>query len=139
MKLRHGLVVRAGREMAIAKREQLQARIGQAEEAQRAAGVLLNYAEIKAPFAGTVTAKKRDRRARPPGMPLATIEEQGVYRWKLQVEESRIARMRVGQPVSVAIDSLDKTVAARISEIVPAVDAASRAFLVKIDIPGIRH
>jgi RND family efflux transporter MFP subunit len=131
-------VARAGREMAIAKREQLQARIRQAEEAQRAAGVMLNYAGIKAPFAGTVTGKRVEPGVlATPGMPLATIEQAGVYRLETQVEESRIARMRVGQPVSVSIDSLDKTVAARVSEIVPAVDAASRAFLVKIDIPGV--
>ncbi len=131
-------VVRAGHEMAVARREQLQSKIRQAEEAQRAASVMLSYAEIKAPFAGTVTDKRVETGVlATPGMPLATIEETGVYRLETQVEESRIASMRVGQPVSVAFDSLDKTVAARVSEIVPAVDAASRAFLVKIDIPGI--
>ena len=130
-------VARANREMAVAKQEQLQARISQAEEALRAAGVMLSYAEIRAPFAGIIT----DKRVEPgvlasPGMPLATIEQSGAFRLEVPVEESYTAQMRVGQPVSVRLDSLDKTFAARISEIVPAVDAASRAFLVKIDLGG---
>jgi len=53
------------------------------------------------------------------------------------VEESRIGNVRVGQPVTVALDSLDKTLAARVSEIVPAVDATSRTFVVKIDLAGV--
>ncbi len=44
--------------------------------------------------------------------------------------------MRAGQTVSVTLDALNRTLDARISEIVPAVDAASRAFVVKIDLPA---
>jgi hypothetical protein len=43
----------------------------------------------------------------------------------------------VGQPVSVALDGVDRTLDARVSEIVPAVDAASRAYTVKIDLPAL--
>src|ERR1035437_8988797 len=43
--------------------------------------------------------------------------------------------IRVGQPVSATLDSLDHTLEARVSEIVPAVDAASRTYTVKIDLP----
>ena len=51
------------------------------------------------------------------------------------VEESHLAAIRVGQAVSVTFDSVDRTLDARVSEIVPAVDAASRAYIVKIDLP----
>lgn len=37
--------------------------------------------------------------------------------------------------MSVTLDSIDHAIAARVSEIVPAVDAASRAYTVKIDLP----
>ncbi len=131
-------VARSGRDMAIAKREQLHAKIRQAEEAQRAASIMLSYAEITAPFAGTITDKRVEAGVlAAPGMPLATIEQAGVFRLEAQVEESRIANLRLGQSVTVAIDSLDKTMTARVSEIVPAVDAASRAFVVKIDLPAV--
>ena len=41
----------------------------------------------------------------------------------------------MGQTVSVTIDGSDRTFEARVSEIVPAVDAASRSYIVKIDLP----
>jgi RND family efflux transporter MFP subunit len=41
----------------------------------------------------------------------------------------------VGQNVSVSLEALGRTIDARVSEIVPAVDAASRTNIVKIDLP----
>jgi RND family efflux transporter MFP subunit len=120
--------------MAESKRGQLQAKISQAEEAVASASIMKGYAEIRAPFAGVVA----ERRVEPgnmaaPGQPLLVIEQAGGFRLEAAVDESRIGSIRVGQSVSV---TLDKTVATRVSEIVPAVDAASRAFTVKIDLPG---
>jgi hypothetical protein len=48
-----------------------------------------------------------------------------------------LSAIRVGQPVSVTLDNLDHAFEARVSEIVPAVDAASRAYIVKIDLPAL--
>jgi len=53
------------------------------------------------------------------------------------VEEAFLGETRVGQPVTVKFDSLNRSIAARVSEIVPSVDPASRAFVVKIDLPAI--
>ena len=72
-----------------------------------------------------------------PGTPLLTIEREGAYRLEASVEESRMAAIRVGQPVSVTLDGIDRTLDARVSEIVPAVDAASRSYTVKIDLPKV--
>jgi RND family efflux transporter MFP subunit len=72
-----------------------------------------------------------------PGAPLFTIEREGTYRLEASVEESRLAAIRIGQPVSVTLDSVDRTLDARVTEIVPAVDAASRAYTVKIDLPSV--
>jgi hypothetical protein len=66
-----------------------------------------------------------------------TIEREGAFRLEAQVEESHLGAVRVGQPVSVALDGVDRTLDARVSEIVPAVDAASRAYTVKIDLPAL--
>jgi hypothetical protein len=38
--------------------------------------------------------------------------------------------------VSVTLDGINSTIDARVSEIVPAVDAASRAYIVKMDLPA---
>src|SRR5205085_8714978 len=95
------------------------------------------YAEIRAPFAGLVVA----RAAEPgvlatPGAPLVTIEREGSYRLEALVEESRLPAIRVGQTVTVILDAPAKSMESRVSEIVPAVDAASRAATVKIDLPA---
>lgn len=133
----HSKAAEAACEMAAAKVAQVRARIHAAEQEVEAAGVMRGYAEIRAPFAGVVTAKSVDPGSMAtPGAPLMTIERDGVYRLEAAVEESRAAAIRVGQPVQVNIEALDRSLAAHVSEIVPAVDAASRAYTVKIDLPA---
>ena len=125
-------------EMARAKRAQLDAQAARVQQDVRATEVARSYAEITAPFAGVVTAKTVDPGTLAvPGTPLLTIEREGAYRLEASVEESRLAAIRVGQPVSVTLDGIDRTLEARVSEIVPAVDAASRSYLVKIDLPNV--
>ncbi|MBZ5582356.1 MAG: efflux RND transporter periplasmic adaptor subunit [Acidobacteriia bacterium] len=124
-------------EMARAKRSQLDSKMAQVEQEVSAAGIMRDYATITAPFAGVVTAKSVDPgNLSAPGAPLLTIEQAGGYRLEAQVDESKIGVIRIGQPVEVALDALDRTLTARVSEIVPAVDAASRAYVVKIDLPA---
>jgi RND family efflux transporter MFP subunit len=128
----------AGFEMARSKQAQLAARIAQAEEAVKAAAVARGYSEIRAPFAGTVTEKRVEPgNLATPGAPLATIEREGAYRLEAAVDESRLRDIRAGQAVSVTLDALGKTLPARVGEIVPAVDTASRSYTVKIDLPSL--
>ena len=129
-------VAQAAYEMARARRVQLNSKLAQVDQEVRSAEVARSYADVLAPFAGVVTAKSVDPGSLAlPGTPLLTIEREGAYRLEAPVEESRLAAIRVGQPVSVTLDSAGRTIEARVSEIVPAVDAASRAYTVKIDLP----
>jgi RND family efflux transporter MFP subunit len=124
-------------EMALAKRTQLDAQAARVQQDVRATEVARSYAEITAPFAGVVTAKTVEPGTLAvPGTPLLTIEREGAYRLEAAVEESHLAAIRVGQPVAVTLDGIDRTLEARVSEIVPAVDAASRSYIVKIDLPN---
>jgi RND family efflux transporter MFP subunit len=128
----------AAYEMARARRSQLDAQAARVQQEVRVTDVARSYAEIVAPFAGIVTAKSVDPGTlAQPGAPLLTIEREGAYRLEASVEESRLPAIRVGQPVSVVLNGLDRTFEARVSEIVPAVDAASRSYTVKIDLPAV--
>jgi len=128
----------AAYDMAVAKRAQVGARIQQASEAVSSAEVMRGYAEIHAPFAGIVTEKPVEPGAMAiPGTPLLTVEKSGALRLETPVEESFLPSIRIGQAVTVTLDSLDHTLEARVSEIGPLVDPASRAFLVKIDLPNL--
>jgi membrane fusion protein, multidrug efflux system len=128
----------AAYEMAAAKGAQVRAKIAQAEQEVQGAAIMRGYAEIRAPFAGIVTARAAEPGSMAtPGAPLMTIEREGAYRLEAAVEESRAKSVRAGQPVTVTLEALGRTLEARVSEIVPAVDAASRAYTVKIDLPTI--
>ena len=126
----------ANYDMARAKREQLTSKIAQAEEGSQAAGVMRGYSQIVAPFDGVVVEKQVEPgNLAAPGAPLATIERAGALRLEASVAESWIAQIRTGHKATVTLDALDKTVESRVSEIVPSVDPAARAYTVKIDLP----
>lgn len=128
----------ANHQMALAKRRQLDEKVQQAGEAVKSAAIMRGYAEIRAPFDGVVTEKMVEPgNLAAPGAPLLTIERTGAYRLEARLEESLLGVVRPGQEVDVELEALAKTFPARVSEIVPAVDAASRAFLVKIDLPAL--
>jgi RND family efflux transporter MFP subunit len=129
----------AGFEMARARRTQLDAKLAQAGEEVRAAEVTRGYADVVAPFAGIVTARSVEPGTLAvPGGPLFTLEREGAYRLEALIEESHLGAIRGGQAVAITLDGFPKTLDARVSEIVPAVEAASRSYIVKIDLPELR-
>ncbi len=131
-------LAQSGYEMAVARRTQLDSKIAQAGQALASAEVMRSYAQLTAPFAGTVTAKTVDPGVlAAPGIPLLTIEREGAYRLEATVEESKLPLIRAGQPVTVVLDAIGRPIEGRVSEIVPSIDAASRTFIVKIDLPAI--
>jgi membrane fusion protein, multidrug efflux system len=127
----------AAYQMAQARRAQLDAQLARAQQDVRAAEVTKGYARIVAPFSGIVTAKAVDLGTLAvPGAALLTIEQEGSFRLEAWVEESHMKDIRVGQPVWVTLDGSDRTFNARVSELTPTVDAASRSYIVKIDLPA---
>ena len=109
----------------------------QAQAALSQARTSLDYTHIRAPFDGIVTEKKADSGTlASPGMPIFTVEDVRRYRLEATVNENDLRYVRTGQQVSVAIDALDNAgLNGRVVQIVPAADAASRTFLVKIELP----
>lgn len=125
----------AAYEVARAKRVQLDSKLAQADQEMRAAEVTRSYARIQAPFAGVVTAKSVDPgNLAAPGTPLLIIEGGG-YRVEASIDESKLSAIHLRQPVTVRLDGIDRRFDARVSEIVPAVDPASRTYIAKIDLP----
>ena len=128
----------AALEMAASRRRQVEARRRQAEAEIAAARVAHGYATLTAPFAALVTERKADPGSlATPGAPLLTLEREGNSRLEASIDESRLGLVRVGESVAVEIDGLNRTVAGRVAEVVPSVDAATRSFTVKIDLPAL--
>jgi multidrug efflux pump subunit AcrA (membrane-fusion protein) len=120
----------------LAKKNQIIARIDQAKADTVNAEALLSHTRILSPIDGIVTAKPADvGQMAAPGTPLLSVEDETHYRLEALVEESRIGRIQLGDPVSVSIDALGpKPIAGQVSEIVPALDPASRSYIIKIDL-----
>ncbi len=125
-------------EVAASKRRQIEARRSQVEAEIAAARVALGYATLTAPFAALVTERKADPGSlATPGAPLLTLEREGNPRLEASIDESRLGLVRVGESVEVEIDGLNRTVAGRVAEVVPSIDAATRSFTAKIDLPAL--
>jgi RND family efflux transporter MFP subunit len=125
------LASQSRRELARAGQAQSKAALQQAHSA-------LGYTHIVAPFDGLVTEKKADvGTLASPGMPIFTVEDLRRYRLEASVNESDLRYVRQGQPVPVLVDALgDRQLKGRVVEIVPAADAASRSFVVKVELPS---
>ena len=123
--------VTAKNDAAQAQLQQALARRVQAREGASEAETFLSYSRLRAPIDGIVTARMIDPGAQAaPGIPLLTIEDDARYRVETSVDEELATRLRAGD--AVAIDG----VAARVTNVVPAVDPATRSAIVKIALPA---
>lgn len=114
-----------------------EARLAQAKEAGKAASAVAGYARVTAPLAGVIVQKQVDLGSSVfPGSPLVTIEAEGSYRLELAVPESLSGRVKPGQIISVSFDAAGGKQQAKVIDIVPLVDPATRTFTVKVALPA---
>jgi RND family efflux transporter MFP subunit len=103
----------------------------------REAEAIQGYARVRAPFAGVVTGKKIDTGSMAvPGMHLLTVEDTSAFLVEAAMDERLAAHIKPGIPVNVAIDSINRNMNGRISEVVPSIDPSTRTFVVKITVSG---
>ena len=101
------------------------------------ASTVANRTVLRAPFDGVITAKFVNAgEAAQPGRPLLTLESRAASRFEAQVPERASEELAVGQSVTVRIEGLSRDLQGRIVEIHPTSDDATRARLVKIELPG---
>lgn len=121
---------------AVERASQAAGKIVQAKGQSRAAEAMLSYARVTAPFAGIVAEKRAEQGSMAvPGMPIVVLEDTSRYRLEAAVSETHIGAIRIGSTVEAALDAMPgKVISAKVSEIVPGVDPASRTFVVKADL-----
>lgn len=124
-------------DMARARRAQVEARIRQATSAAASASIMKGYTRLLAPFDGLVTSRPGQVGIlAAPGVPLLVLEKGKAHRLEVAVEESRLPALHPGDPVSLTFPALAAPLDARISEILPAVDAATRTATIRINLPS---
>ena len=118
--------------------EALQAQSSEAKAAVAGTRTQLGYMQLRALFAGIVTARTTDPGTlATPGTPLLQIDRDGPLQLYTSVDESLIGSVRLGMKVQVSIDGMGESEpTATVAQIVPAADPSSRSFLVKLDLPA---
>ena len=129
---------RANVQTILAKNKQINARIDQAKAEIATTKVYAGYSRILSPVSGIVVKKFAELGAiAAPGSPLLSIEDNSQYRLEANVEESRSKLIHIGNRVNVRIDAIGQgECLGTIAEILPTSDAASRSYIVKIDLPA---
>jgi RND family efflux transporter MFP subunit len=92
-----------------------------------------NYANITAPFSGTVTntfIKEGDMAN--PGMPLVSVEGASKLQVTAMVSESEISNIKNGMPVTINIKSQNKQVSGKVSEVSSSAKNTGGQYLVKV-------
>ncbi|MEZ5308195.1 MAG: efflux RND transporter periplasmic adaptor subunit [Pyrinomonadaceae bacterium] len=125
----------------ISKKKQINAKAEQARADIANSKVVGGYSRIVSPVSGVIVKKMAESGAiASPGVPLASIEDNSRFELEAAVEESRSNIIHIGSRVLVKIDALGGTeLSGAVTEILPAADAASRSYTVKIALPSNRN
>ncbi|MCB2191690.1 MAG: efflux RND transporter periplasmic adaptor subunit [Deltaproteobacteria bacterium] len=116
-------------ERALAQEAQAQRQVEQAK-------VALGYTRVSAPVSGRVLK----RLAEPgdlalPGRPLLIMEAGRGLRLEALVPERLVGRVSPGQELTVDLPAQGRQLTAKVEQIVPSADPATRTFLVKANLP----
>jgi RND family efflux transporter MFP subunit len=97
----------------------------------------LDFTRIAAPIRGVVTEKRTEVGSMAvPGVPLLTVENTAAFRAEVAIEERLSGKLKVGTPVLVTIEAINRRIPGKITEIVPAIDPLSHTFIAKISMNG---
>jgi len=107
-----------------------------AQAAHQEARSMLAYTTITAPFAGVIIAKRVNAGdLATPGTVLLELEDNRRLQVRTALPESLIARVRMGDRLTVHVPAAGVEVAAAVAEIGPASDPSSRSAAITLDLP----
>ena len=96
----------------------------------------LNYSSLTAPFDGVVTQKLAEAgNIASPGMPLLTVEQNGILQVSSAIAESDISLVKLGALANIEIKSTGKTFKGKLTQLNPSSQFTGGQYIVKISIP----
>ena len=115
-----------------------------AKAAQSKTQTLFDYARITAPFTGVITHRYADTGAmiqagtssQSQAMPVVRLSQNDKLRLVIPVPESAVSRIHLGGLVSVAVQSLHKTVTGAVARFADRLDTDTRTMRVEVDVPN---
>ena len=112
------------------------ARVAAARQMRSEVNANLSYSSLTAPFAGVVTQKLAEVGSiANPGMPILTIEQDGILQVSASIAESDISNIHLGDVTTVQIKSTGKFFDGKIIQINPSSQFTGGQYIVKISIP----
>ena len=112
------------------------ARVAAAKQMRSEVNANLSYSSLKAPFSGVVTQKLAEAgNIANPGMPILTIEQNGIFQVSAFISESDIKNILLGDVTNIQIKSTGKSFHGKIIQINPSSQFTGGQYIVKISIP----
>jgi RND family efflux transporter MFP subunit len=136
-----GYVAQSELDAADTRQKRAQAAVTGAEAALRSAQVAVEYALIRAPFDAVVLTKNADvgdivtplGAAANAKASVVTIADMSSLQVEVDVSESNLARVKVGQPCEIQLDALpDSRFPGAVHMIVPTADRSKASVMVKV-------
>lgn len=129
------LVAAADLDQARANYDALTAELETGRQSAREAEIAISFTEIRSPIDGRVI----ERFAEPgdtasPGEKLLTLYNPLSMRIEAAVREGLALDLKLGQELVVEIPALERSLIARIEELVPAADPGARSFMIKAQV-----
>jgi RND family efflux transporter MFP subunit len=125
----------------------LEAARSQFQEAQarrQRDGVLFDYAQITAPFAGVVTERyanlgtlmQAGTSSSTQALPLVRLSQDDLFRLVIPVPESYVRYIRIGDPVKVTVPSLNREITGKVARFSVDVKESTRTMHTEVDVPN---
>lgn len=113
------------------------ARVDAARQMRNEVNAMLDYANLTAPFSGIVTQKFAEAGSMAnPGMPILTIEQNGVFQVSAAVPENSIQQVQQGATATIGIKALDRTFKGTVTQINQSSQFTGGQYLIKVSIPA---
>lgn len=114
----------------------MQAKVKMARQQLNEVNAMLAYANIKAPFSGTVTQKMMDEgNMANPGMPILTIDQNGGFQVIASVPENYVKYIKTGDKARINLKSADASFEGKVTELSPSAFNAGGQYAIKISVP----
>ncbi len=107
-------------------------------------GVLLDYAKITAPFAGTITQRfanlgmlmQAGTNSSTQAMPLVRLSQDDLFRLVIPVPETYVRFVHIGDPVDVTVPALERKLPGRVARFSVDVKEDTRTMHTEVDVPN---
>jgi RND family efflux transporter MFP subunit len=137
------LAAEAQVESARASVESAQSYLARTQAKRRLDQVLFDYSTIPAPFKGVVTQRYANLGTlmqagtnSPQALPLVQLSEDDLFRLVIPVAESYVRFVRIGDPVSVRVPSLNRTFPGKVARFSVDVTQDTRTMHTEVDVPN---